>query len=1361
MARIKVYNYTFTPGAAGVGTVKLPGYVKLDEILMITNTTNQTIIYNFADTTKGGTIAFSATDVTFGQEGATTLTLEFATTGQLSSDKLSIYLEQLENLNKPAETFQDPVQKMRVSTPQSLIDTDFEYGIQPTKWEFLGLNNNTPSYFIRTSDSPITIVSAGAGLLFIPTSITSAGTAVITVNTANTTGLVANVSKVYIYNTTAPAANGLFIITAVTAGVSFTYNATTTVGAATISQATTRVGTTTINGTNVFLQTSADISPTNFNVQIGTPINIQETTNESLADGSFLVSNVDQQAKLISYVAKGTLTATPLFSGAFTAAYIGKFFGENVAGASIPLVPTTVAGSTGGITVTVTGTSVNVTTVGPHGLYVGSQLFVSGCNNELANGSFTVVTVPSATTFTYTALGSITAPALLSQGATAAYPLGTQVFARPDANLTHRAQDGGVQISTTQNVPGQQAIRQTRRYFRYQSGKGIQFSTAAQFKPAFDVTSITASATTATVTTETDHGLAIGAIINVTGITVASGTDTYTGNFAVASVPSTKSFTYTMAGTPTDLAPRVTEKVTTVSWYGARARSGLFDEQNGFFFEFDGQRLFAVRRNSTTQMKGTISVCTGLTRVVGTSTQFNKDLRIGDYVVIKGQSYQVTRITSATDMDIAPAYRAPTPSVSSGLTGIQLSIASGIATNGTTTTTVNTRVAHNLIVGQRIYVYNTTDARVNGSFTVASVPTTTQFTYTTTLASAATATVSNVVTFTGTTSAGSNIITSVSSTSGLALGQVLTSSSIPAGTTITLIGGGGIATTSTSLTITNGGSGYQRNKNYNNVPLRNITATGTSARATIQTNNAGVISFISVTSSGNGYTIGGTLTVNASDIGGTGAGAIFTIATLTGSQLVISASATATTTGSIGVEVARVFAEETNVRFTKTIDLRAPSTAWSIDRVDGTGPSGYIMNLNKIQMIYIDYQWYGAGYIRFGMRAKTGEIYYCHKFLHNNILTEAYMRSGNVPARFEVNTIGPNTFLTVAALSTDLTFTVADTTDFPTAGQLRVENELINYTGKTLTTFTGLTRGVAGGGAAAAHSGTIAAATGQATVQLVTQQLSPALSHWGVSVIMDGRFDDDVSYVFVTPKQTASTIAPSVLTPLMSIRVAPSVDSGIPRPFGVRNLLNRMQLKLAGVGIFTNSALLVQIRLNCTSPIFKSENWLTDTVGNGSLAQVIYHNSNDQIFGGDQVFAFFVDAGSPTQFSVTSQSLTNVKDLGTSILSGDGVFPDGPEVLTIFVTNLGNSVSTSVSAAPVSGQYTIVVTDVTGIKPGMFVSATASSAAIGAQVVSITPSTTTATVALSKPNTGTTTGVITFDETATVYGRLSWTEAQA
>src|SRR5690606_8208292 len=49
------------------------------------------------------------------------------------------------------------------------------------------------------------------------------------------------------------------------------------------------------------------------------------------------------------------------------------------------------------------------------------------------------------------------------------------------------------------------------------------------------------------------------------------------------------------------------------------------------------------------------------------------------------------------------------------------------------------------------------------------------------------------------------------------------------------------------------------------------------------------------------------------------------------------------------------------------------------------------------------------------------------------------------------------------------TITVDDTTGYPAAGTLLVDSEAMTYTGKTGTTFTGITRGALGT-AAAAHS---------------------------------------------------------------------------------------------------------------------------------------------------------------------------------------------------------------------------------------------------------------------------------------------------
>ena len=81
---------------------------------------------------------------------------------------------------------------------------------------------------------------------------------------------------------------------------------------------------------------------------------------------------------------------------------------------------------------------------------------------------------------------------------------------------------------------------------------------------------------------------------------------------------------------------------------------------------------------------------------------------------------------------------------------------------------------------------------------------------------------------------------------------------------------------------------------------------------------------------------------------------------------------------------------------------------WNLDRCDGTGKSGYSLDVTKMQMFYMDYSWYGAGFIHWGFRAADGDVIYAHKIPNNNFNTEAYMSSGNLPARYEVNTICPS-----------------------------------------------------------------------------------------------------------------------------------------------------------------------------------------------------------------------------------------------------------------------------------------------------------------------------------------------------------------
>ena len=57
------------------------------------------------------------------------------------------FLSNFDQKFTPSQEFTDPVGKFRVSQPVALIDTDFEYGTQGTKWESLSLTNNRPFAF--------------------------------------------------------------------------------------------------------------------------------------------------------------------------------------------------------------------------------------------------------------------------------------------------------------------------------------------------------------------------------------------------------------------------------------------------------------------------------------------------------------------------------------------------------------------------------------------------------------------------------------------------------------------------------------------------------------------------------------------------------------------------------------------------------------------------------------------------------------------------------------------------------------------------------------------------------------------------------------------------------------------------------------------------------------------------------------------------------------------------------------------------------------------------------------------------------------------------------------------------------------
>jgi len=944
-----IERYTFTPGTR---TIQVIGKnIRREQLLLITNTTTDTVIYNFSDPSLAATSYTNDVNTTTGLE-TTTIILAFNTTAMNSTDKISIMVEESYYEIKASETYRDPVDKLRVSTPQALIDTDFEYGIQPTKWESQTLVNNRPSSFYDSSQG------------------------------------ISNVSSTPTYR----GASGAYQITNVTAS-------TTTV-------------TVTINNTT--------------GITVGRPIFIQGTLDMANADGYWIVESVSTNANFTYSTV--TTPATALFDATKTYLFIADFF----TGAAIPAATNSIV---------LNGTIGTVTTTNPHGLRVGNGIFIIGTTGATGrlNSSWTVATTPTANTFTFacTATGTITAV------------LNASLYTRTLGYIEHRPFDGGVQSTNQLPYHGGQVIRQSRRQFRYQSGKAIQFSTGTILKPNLTINNITSSGATVTVTTRLSHGLGVGATVIITGADQTA----YNGTFTVTGVTSFYVFTFTALSTPS-ASPATGNNITVApnSWYGGPIRVGMFDSQNGAFFEFDGQTLWVVRRSSTLQTSGTSSVTQDSPTVTGTSTKFSSEFKPGDFIVIRGQSYIIQHIASDTSMTIYPEYR--------GATAI-------------------------------------------------------------------------------------------------------------------------------------------------------------------------------------------------------------------------------------------------NCVLSRTVDTRFAQTNWNIDRCDGTGASLYNINLSRIQMLYMDYSWYGAGSVRFGFKNNRGEVIYCHRIINNNLNTEAYFRSGNLPARYETSSLSYYTYLT-ATLTSGITasMSVADTTQFSSSGVLVVTAsattgavEYISYTGKTATTFTGLTRnvinltgpgGLTGGGGTGVATTFTYSATAPVKVEQYSPQVAPAINHWGSSVIMDGGFDDDKQFEFVAGMRNAiANIGAGVTQPLISLRVSPSVDSGLVGTMGIRELQNRMQLVLKQCGVFstgTGVTLLITGRLNGRLSAGTFQN-----LGGSSLSQIAFHTSGQTISGGEDIFGFFTNTP-----GVTTTALDGVRDLGTSILGGginnnvptadQGKYPDGPDVLTLCATNITAVTTNSINA---------------------------------------------------------------------------------
>ena len=770
------------------------------------------------------------------------------------------------------------------------------------------------------------------------------------------------------------------------------------------------------------------------------------------------------------------------------------------------------------------------------------------------------------------------------------YYIDTKIHVKPDGSSQHRPFDGGVEINAGSS-PNSSIVRQTRKYFRYQSGKGIQCSLAINFNPSRLIQTITgvSSSVLATKTKEviisnigtsvynaygedrygtvigdnknisvikgdtlrlivsasghptyiqstargsgtgatnvvttgvtnngTDNGIIIWDTTNITAGTYyyqCSNHHTMVGQIIIEDTAAASSLVTVTTGEPHGLnrgntvtisgsddteyngtfdivdsddfqfvydckvngsarnlttgSPRGLMNYNPGNYGNTALRCGLFDYQNGFFFEYDGQDLYAVRRSSVQQISGRGSVTSGSNIVSGVGTSFNKQVSAGDMIVIRGSSYRVTAVESDVALHIQPAYK-------------------GI---------------------------NSTDAVI-----------------------------------------------------------------------------------------------------------------------------------------------------------------------------------------------------------TKTIDTKIAQSDWNIDNADGNGPSGFNLDITKIQMAYLDYSWYGAGKIRFGFKDTHGHVKYMHEFIHNNRLDEAYMRSGNIPARYEIeNTGGEVGFIPAlfhwgtsvimdgkfdddkaylfTAASNDLTFTNGDSAQITTVADASLY-VTYNYTARRYYWYSKIPFATAD-----ASNFTVGVELYTAGGELNGEKIA-------FTDYSGGNFNVYI-YVSDTRRYTPPAIYPAPVSgtavsigapasgsvdvvdltqdiPLISIRLAPSVDNNLTGALGARDIINRMQLQLKQLGITVTHDCNVDLILNGSISTRSFEQ-----VQSPSLSELVRHESGDRIFGGTKVFSLRASGGQGNVTSITEDfDLSQITDLGNSILGGDGVFPNGPDMLTIALIPKDTSLINATTPLKVSSRIT-------------------------------------------------------------------------
>jgi hypothetical protein len=86
-------------------------------------------------------------------------------------------------------------------------------------------------------------------------------------------------------------------------------------------------------------------------------------------------------------------------------------------------------------------------------------------------------------------------------------------------------------------------------------------------------------------------------------------------------------------------------------------------------------------------------------------------------------------------------------------------------------------------------------------------------------------------------------------------------------------------------------------------------------------------------------------------------------------------------------------------------ETRVSQSQWNVDKMDGLGPSGKILDASKAQILWMDIEWLGLGTVRMGF-VIDGEFVLCHRFNHANFITSTYITTASLPLRYEIKNTG-------------------------------------------------------------------------------------------------------------------------------------------------------------------------------------------------------------------------------------------------------------------------------------------------------------------------------------------------------------------